>query len=38
VLYLRGISTGYFQEALRALPGKDAPNLSPGGGVSLTAE
>ncbi len=29
VLYLRGISTGDFQEALVALLGKDAPNLSP---------
>lgn len=29
VLYLRGISTGDFQEALSALPGPDAPNLSP---------
>lgn len=29
VLYLRGISTGDFQEALSALLGKDAPNLSP---------
>ena len=29
VLYLRGISTGDFQEALAALLGKDAPNLSP---------
>src|SRR5262245_14306226 len=29
VLYLRGISTGDFQEALTALLGKDAPNLSP---------
>ena len=29
VLYLRGISTGDFQEALAALVGKDAPNLSP---------
>ena len=28
-LYLRGISTGDFQEALTALLGKDAPNLSP---------
>ena len=28
VLYLRGISTGDFQEALAALLGKDAPNLS----------
>jgi transposase-like protein len=29
VLYLRGISTGDFQEALAALLGDDAPNLSP---------
>ncbi len=29
VLYLRGISMGDFQEALGALLGKDAPNLSP---------
>ena len=29
VLYLRGISTGDFQDALAALLGKDAPNLSP---------
>ena len=29
VLYLRGISTGDFQEALAALLGTDAPNLSP---------
>ncbi|NDW07901.1 IS256 family transposase [Jiella pacifica] len=29
VLYLRGLSTGDFQEALSALLGKDAPNLSP---------
>jgi transposase-like protein len=29
VLYLRGISTGDFQEALAALLGKDAPSLSP---------
>ncbi|GGA83194.1 IS256 family transposase [Nitratireductor aestuarii] len=29
VLYLRGISTGDFQEALGALLGRDAPNLSP---------
>ncbi len=28
VLYLRGISTGDFQEALAALLGRDAPNLS----------
>jgi putative transposase len=29
VLYLRGVSTGDFQEALAAILGKDAPNLSP---------
>jgi transposase-like protein len=29
VLYLRGISTGDFQEALAAILGQDAPNLSP---------
>src|SRR5688572_16901051 len=29
VLYLRGISTGDFQDVLAALLGKDAPNLSP---------
>jgi len=29
ILYLRGISTGDFQEALSALLGKNAPNLSP---------
>ncbi len=29
MLYLRGISMGDFQEALAALLGKDAPNLSP---------
>lgn len=29
VLYLRGISSGDFQEALSTLLGKDAPNLSP---------
>jgi putative transposase len=29
VLYLRGISTGDFQEALAALLGKEAPDLSP---------
>jgi putative transposase len=29
VLYLRGVSTGDFQEALAALLGRDAPNLSP---------
>ena len=31
VLYLRGISTGDFQEALAALLGKDAPNSISGG-------
>jgi transposase-like protein len=29
ILYLRGVSTGDFQEALAALLGHDAPNLSP---------
>jgi putative transposase len=29
VLYLRGISTGDLQGGLAALPGRDAPNLSP---------
>jgi putative transposase len=29
VLYLRGVSSGDFQEVLAALLGKDAPNLSP---------
>jgi putative transposase len=29
ILYLRGISSGDMQEALSALLGKDAPNLSP---------
>lgn len=37
VLYLRGVSTGYFQEALTALLGVDAPNLSPGAVTQLTA-
>ena len=37
VLYLRGISTGDFQEALSALLGPDAPNLSPGVISRLTA-
>ena len=37
VLYLRGISTGDFQEALAALLGKDAPNLSPPVVARLTA-
>lgn len=38
VLYLRGISMGDFQEALAALLGKDAPNLSPSVISRLTAE
>jgi putative transposase len=38
VLYLRGISTGDFQEALAALLGKEAPNLSPAVVTRLTAE
>ncbi len=37
VLYLRGVSTGDFQEALAALLGPDAPNLSPGVVTRLTA-
>jgi len=37
VLYLRGVSTGDFQEALGALLGADAPNLSPGTISRLTA-
>jgi putative transposase len=37
VLYLRGISTGDFREALSALLGADAPNLSPGVIARLTA-
>jgi len=38
VLYLRGISTGDFQEALSALLGADAPNLSPGVISRLTGD
>ena len=38
VLYLRGISTGDFQEALSALLGAEAPNLSPGAIARLTGE
>jgi len=38
ILYLRGISTGDFQEALSALLGNDAPNLSPAVIGRLTAE
>ena len=36
-MYLRGISTGDFQETLAALLGKDAPNLSPAVVARLTA-
>ena len=38
VLYLRGISTGDFQEALAALLGKEAPNLSAAVISRLTSE
>src|SRR5258706_16101989 len=38
VLYLRGGSTGAFQEGLTALLGKDSPNLSPAVITRLTAE
>ena len=38
ILYLRGVSTGDFQEALTALLGKDAPNLSPAVITRLTAQ
>src|SRR6202047_3098616 len=38
ILYLRGVSTGDFQEALAALLGKAAPNLSPAVISRLTAE
>jgi len=38
VLYLRGVSSGNFQEALAALLGKDAPNLSPAAVARVTAE
>ena len=37
VLYLRGISTGDFQEALTASLGTDAPNLAPGTIARLAA-
>jgi len=37
-LYLRGVSTGDFQEVLTALLGKDAPNLSPAVIARLKAE
>ena len=38
VLYLRGISTGDFQEALAAILGQNAPNLSPNVISRLTGE
>ena len=38
ILYLRGISTGDFQETLGALLGTDAPNLSPGVISRLTGD
>lgn len=38
VLYLLGISTGDFQEALAPIMGKDAPNLSPSVISRLTGE
>jgi hypothetical protein len=38
ILYLRRVSTGGFQEAMAALLGKDAPNLSPAVISRLTAE
>jgi len=38
VLYLRGISTGDFQEVLAAILGQDAPNLSPNVISRLTGE
>ena len=38
ILYLRGVSTGDFQEALGALLGKDAPNLSPSAVARLRGE
>ena len=38
ILYLRGVSTGDFQEALGALLGKDAPNPSPSAIARLRGE
>ena len=38
VLYLRGISTGDFREALSAILGAETPNLSPGVISPLTGE
>src|SRR3954447_22117815 len=38
ILYLRGVSTGDFQDALAALLGRDAPNLSPSVIARLSGE
>ncbi|WP_046867590.1 IS256 family transposase, partial [Microvirga massiliensis] len=38
ILYLRGLSTGDFQEALSALLGQEAPNLSPSAIGRVTGE
>jgi putative transposase len=38
ILYLRGVSTGDFQEALAALLGREAPNLSPSVIARLSGE
>ena len=38
ILYLRGVAMGDFQEALAALLGKDAPNLSPSAIARLKGE
>ena len=38
ILYLRGVSMGDFQEALAALLGRDAPNLSPSVVARLRSE
>ena len=38
ILYLRGVSMGDFQEALGALLGRDAPNLSPAAIARLRGE
>jgi putative transposase len=38
ILYLRGVSMGDFQEALAALLGEDAPNLSPSTVARLRGE
>ncbi len=38
ILYLRGVSMGDFQEALAALLGRDAPNLSPSAVARLRSD